>query len=227
MCAALNPQLCQQVMTRELTKFLELYNSLDPARPFQMDACTYGELVRVIGHFISREYQPDRWSQQVVRFPGAKGHIDLSRFHDTPYTQCVRRFLDTLRSAFDSNLDAEMVQYLNTTPELTPIEKELCLEFYSRFSALNKAMYNRAFESTQGDVVGREAFQSYDDVLRRYDEFVKLIAQHESSMRTMQKFDRMLRFVAATKKHPEVAFTLAPNASDAYNEDDVTRSSNS
>jgi hypothetical protein len=204
---------CMQKMIVELNKFFKVYNSLSDNKILEFDSNTsmeyYSQVIKIIGNYIYNVYSPenDLWENNVVSFPGV-GFIDFSVFKNTKYTDSVKNFLSSIKQSFDSNINKEIIDYfLSNGCEFTADEKVLCLTFYEKSNQLGKSIVQKSINNISIDCMAKESISGYaEQSLIPFNEIVQNISKNPEKMKTIDRFDSVLRKIAKNKVHPSVFF---------------------
>jgi L-cysteine desulfidase len=128
-------------------------------------------------------------------------------FNDTPYQNAVKKFLESLNKAFQSNLDDEINNYITTTTDFTEDEKKICLEVQGYMSRLQASMKKGIFnDAINHSVTSNEVMSSYSDTLKEFNEYTKTIATDPLKYDVVDRFKKMLPVLAAQKIQPDIFF---------------------
>jgi hypothetical protein len=191
----------QEKMLVEFNKFLSVYNKLADTTIVIGDDI-YPEFIRVLGNYF---YLYNSGVSKSLSFKNIT--IDMSVFNNTPYQNAVKMFLESLNKAFQSNLDAEIADYLATTTDFTEDEKKICQDFQGNMSRLHGSMKKGIFnDAIDHSVTSQEAISSYSSQLKEFNDYTKLVASDPVKYDVIQRFRKNLPAIAAQKKQPDIFF---------------------
>lgn len=201
-------------MMKELNKFFKVYNSLAENKVAELTEDIppeqYSKIIRTIGNYIYMTYNPETWLDSHISFDntGVGMYIDFSVLKGTRYVESVKNFLSSIKTSFDSNIDQELVAYfLSDQCEFTPEESSLCLTFYQKANNVGNCIRKQSFEYTSLDVMAKDSIAGYaEQSLIPFNELVAGIAKSPRKMRTLERFDFVVKKIAQEKVHPEVFF---------------------
>lgn len=192
----------QEKMVVEMNKFLSVYNKLSGST-IEIENDKYPEFIRMLGHYFY--LYNSGLSKSTISFGNVT--IDISVFNDTPYQNVVKKFLESLNRAFQSNLDDEINNYITTTNDFTEDEKKICLEFQGYMSRLQVSMKKGIFkDAINYSVTSSEVISSYSDTLKEFNEYTKTIATDPLKYDVIDRFKKMLHVIAAQKVQPDIFF---------------------
>lgn len=197
-------------MLNELEKFLNVYNDVaGTAYVFDVRG-QYDHLIRVLGKYISTDYQSETWQQTTLSFSDDVV-IEFSVFSGSPYEQHVANYLQSLKRAFNDSLDGQVDSFLSGTDKYTQEEKVICREFFSKVTTLHEGMRATAFgrdASTDSDLMATETIAKYKEALREYNSYMTYVAKNKPILLLIQRFDSDIRTLATQKKPVEVLFDV-------------------
>lgn len=193
----------QEKMITQINKFLSVYNNLS-GNTIQIGNDNYPDFIRTLGNYLYT-INIDSWSSSSISFGNVT--IDMSVFNNTPYQTRVQNFLISLNKAFQSNLDAEIGNYLNTTSDFTEDEKKTCNEFHGYISRLQASMKQGIFkDAIVYNVTSNEAISSYSRQLKEFNDYTKMIAADPEKYNIVNRFQKMIPVIAAQKTQPDIFF---------------------
>jgi hypothetical protein len=203
-----------QKMIKELNKFFTVYNDLllsknrsekifltNPSPEY------YSKVIRVIGNYISSVFREEDWENSVINFASENIKINLSVFKGTRYQESVRRFLLSLKSSMDTNIDNEVEKYLNSEDcEFNGMEREVCREFYKRTRNLGKKITDKSFENVSLDLSSTNTISQFGGPLESFNEYIAYISKDDYKVRILDRFDPVLKKIALSKVHSQIFF---------------------
>jgi hypothetical protein len=191
----------QEKMIVEINKFLAVYNKLSGST-IEIENDKYPHFIRMLGHYF---YLYNSGVSKCISFGNVM--IDMRVFNDTPYQNAVKKFLESLNKAFQSNLDDEINNYITTTTDFTEDEKKICLEVQGYMSRLQASMKKGIFnDAINHSVTSNEVMSSYSDTLKEFNEYTKTIATDPLKYDVVDRFKKMLPVLAAQKIQPDIFF---------------------
>ena len=189
----------QEKMLIEVNKFLSVYNKLSGST-IEIGNGNYSEFIRMLGNYLC-----DSGMSKVISLGNVT--IDMNIFNNTPYQDAVKKFLDSLNKAFQSNLDDEVNNYIATTSDFGEDEKKICSEFHGYMSRLNSSMKRGIFKDAIAySVTSKEAISSYSSTLKEFNEYIKTIASDPLKYDVVDRFKKMLPVIASQKIQPDIFF---------------------
>lgn len=197
----------KDILVRELTKFLNVYNEVaQTSYVFDLRG-EYDKFIRILGNYIFCEYSEQKWDDTKLVFTDEIS-IDFSIFKNTKYVESVNQFLISLKKSFYQSIDDEIYGYLETTNDFSDQEKILCIQFYDRISALNKAMKESTFSTKDGDIISQESISKYDKELKEFNQFSNYISSNKDLFILISKFDQKIKEIAMIKKPNQILFNV-------------------
>jgi len=207
---SLNPQedLYRMKMTTEVKKFIKVYNEVS-GQNVLLDSLDeeYEGFVRILGNYIYKKFKEDSWVQTKIYLGDIKKTvIDFSVFKDNIHEDRVKNFLITMKNAFYESVDVEIETYLETTSDFTDDQKDVCRNFYSRISDLNRAIKDYSFSSVSNDLSDKNSISHYKDELFRYNEYVQQITKDDEIKHVIDKFHLIFKNISLNKTRCQIVF---------------------
>lgn len=192
----------------EMMKFINVYNSISK-EPFSfkcVDKTKYEYIVRVLGNYISKNYNKSTWVNSVINFPFGGEYIDMSLFKGTKYEKSVEDFLELLKDAFHTTIESEIYTYFKSPEnEFSRAEEDLCLQFYQKVSSVKEEIFKETFNDSTTDICSKESIGNYSQQLKEFDDFVKSCS-NPSCMNVLERFDKVMKKIIREKKQVDVFF---------------------
>jgi hypothetical protein len=196
------------IMLKEIKKFFVVYNQLCIVKnknTICIDSYEYSNIIRVLGNYILKFFKKDTWITTRIDLDN-NVNIDMSLFKDTKYQESVENFLLSLEKAFYSNADKEIFSYLETTTDFSPEEKDICLDFFKRLSALTKSMQFKNFSDIENDIGSNENIKGYHDELKDFHEFTLNTASDQNKFLVIERFDKVIKDILSKREHTVIFF---------------------
>lgn len=197
----------KSIMLKEIQKFFIVYNELCYANNKTcvcVDNYDYSNIIRLLGNYILKSFKKETWFNDKITID--KHEVDMSLFKGTKYQESVENFLLSLEEAFYSNSDNEVFSYLNTTTDFSPSEKEICLEFFKRLSALTKSMQIKNFSDLENDIGSNENIKGYHNELKDFHEFTLNTAADQNNFVVIERFDKVIKDILSKSTSVVVFF---------------------
>jgi hypothetical protein len=198
-------------MIVELNKFFRVYNTLTTHNKVEilgenLPLEYYSKIIKVLGNFVTTV---DLEKLFLTPICIQEGTIDLSVFIDTEYMEVVRDFLLSLKKAVDTNIDEDVDKYLKSKECVFNVSEQIiCKQFYEKSRDLGKSMTVKSFENISEDITSKESVEKSKDALSSFNHFVSYVSKDGDRVKTLEKFDAILKKIALSKVHTPVIFNI-------------------
>lgn len=203
------PAYYTEKLSMEMMKFINVYNSISTEHPFSfkcVDKTKYDYIVRVLGNYISKNYDKSTWLNSVIHFPFGGEYVDMSVFKGTKYEKSVEDFLELLKQAFHTTIHSEIEAYFKSPEnEFSRAEEDLCLQFYQKVSSVKEEIFKETFNDTTTDICSKESISKYSEQLKEFDDFVKSCS-NPACMNVLERFNKVMKKILREKKQVDVFF---------------------